>query len=83
MNEEYLNRVNIFLQQELPGYKDELALKSGTFVFTLPAGLAFQSYYEGLFAAVSACVSRIRNRESDLDFKVWSPNQERDFTILK
>ncbi|HTD99026.1 MAG TPA: hypothetical protein VK668_07045 [Mucilaginibacter sp.] len=83
MNEEYLNRVLIYLQQELPEYRAALSLKAGKFVFTLPEGLAFQPFYEKLFAAVSACTGRIRNREYDLDFKVWSPNQERDFTVLK
>lgn len=83
MNEEYLNRVLIFLQQELPGYKNLLALKAGKFVFTLPAETAFQLYYESLFTAISACTGRIRNRKHDLDFKVWSPNQERDFKVLK
>jgi hypothetical protein len=83
MNDEYLNRVLIFLQQELPGYKDQMALKAGKFVFTLPEGTAFQPWYESVFAEVSACTGRIRNREYDLDFKVWSPNQERDFKILK
>lgn len=83
MNEEYLNRVRIYLQQEMPAFRDNLALKAGQVVFTMPDGQAFQPYYETVFTAVSACISRIRNREFDLDFKVWSLNQERDFKILK
>lgn len=83
MNEAYLNRVLTYLQQELPAYREALTLKSGKFVFTLPAALAFQPWYEAVFTAVSASVNRIRNRDCDLDFKVWSKTQERDFKILK
>jgi hypothetical protein len=53
MNDEYLNRVLIFLQQELPGYKAQVVLKAGKFVFTLPDGTAFQPWYESLFSAIS------------------------------
>ena len=83
MNPEYLNKVLIFLQQELPVYKNDMSLKGPVILFHLPEGQAFQPYFENLFTAVSGCTSRIRNREYDLDFKVWSPNQERDFKILK
>lgn len=83
MNEEYLNRVLIYLQQELLRYRETLALQAGKFVFNVPEGTPFQPHYEAVFADASACVGRIRNREFDLDFKVWSKNQERDFKILK
>lgn len=83
MNEEYLNRVLTYLHQEMPKYKNDLSLKAAQFVFILPAGIAFQPYYEDVFTAVSTCTGRIRKSEIDLDFKVWSPNQERDFKILK
>jgi len=29
------------------------------------------------------CAARIHNRKIDLEFKVWSPVQERDFKVLK
>jgi len=83
MNEEYLNRVLIYLQQELPAYREVLKLQLGKFVFSVPEETPFQSYYESVFVAVSAATGRIRNREYDLDFNVWSKNQERDFKILK
>ena len=83
MNEEYLNRVLIYLQQELPAYREMLKLQLGKFIFSVPEEAPFQSYYESVFAAVSAATGRIRNREYDLDFNVWSKNQERDFKILK
>ncbi|TFF34561.1 hypothetical protein [Mucilaginibacter psychrotolerans] len=83
MNEKYLNRVLIYLHREMPKYKNDLLLKTAQFVFILPAGMVFQPYYEDVHTAVSTCTGRIRKREMDLDFKVWSPNQERDFKILK
>ena len=83
MNEEYLNRVKIFLAQELPAYKEVLAVSGGKLVFRVPAGQVFQPFYEAVFAAVNSCVSRIRNREWDLDFSVQSAMQERDFKIMK
>lgn len=83
MNGEYLNRVLIYLQQELRTYRETLKLQAGKFVFIVPDENPFQPYYEAVFAAVSASAGRILNREFDLDFKVWSKNQERDFKILK
>jgi len=82
-NEDYLNRVKVFLEQELPQYKGVLAVNGNMLLFTVPADQTFQSYYESLHAAVTACIARIRNLECDLDFTVRSPNQERDFKIYK
>jgi hypothetical protein len=83
MHTEYLEKVLIYLQQELPGYKADITLENGVLVFRVPQGKAFQPYYESVFAAASACIGRIRNQEIDLAFSVKSPNQERDFCLLK
>ena len=83
MNEEYLNRVKIFLAQELPAYRGAVSVSGGKLVFRVPEGRAFQPYYDAVFAAVNGCIARIRNRECDLDFSVQSAVQERDFKIGK
>lgn len=83
MQREYLQRVLIYLQQELPAYKEMLRLNKEQFIFSVPDVTGFQPFYEKLFAEVNTCIGRVRNREVDLDFKVWSKYQERDFTILK
>lgn len=83
MEEAYLKRVAVYLQQELPAYKDIVAVKNGQLVFSVPVDTAFEEFYLPLQASVSASVARIRNREADLEFKVWSSSQERDFKVLK
>jgi hypothetical protein len=83
MHTEYLKRVVVFLQQELPEYQEMLAVKANQLVFTVHPGAAFEPFYQKLFASVTSCTTRIRNREIDLEFKVWSPTQERDFKVLK
>jgi len=83
MEEAYLKRVVVYLQQELPDYKDMVAVENGQLVFIVPMDSAFEAFYQTLLASVSASVARIRNRETDLEFKVCSPSQERDFKVLK
>jgi len=83
MHTEYLKRVVIYLQQELPEYQEMLTVKTNQIVFNVHPGAVFEQFYQKLFASVSTCTARIRNREIDLEFKVWSPTQERDFKILK
>ena len=78
-----MNRVRIYLQQELPEYKGLLTLSGGKLVFAVPLGEAFQPFYERVFPAVNRCMARVRNRECDLDFCVRSPAQERDFRISR
>lgn len=83
MTNEYLNRVLIFLQQEMPEHRGVLSLNNNVLVFNLPDGSTFQPFYETIFAGVNQHINRIRQRECDLNFRVWSPTQERDFKILK
>ncbi|RKR84633.1 hypothetical protein BDD43_4880 [Mucilaginibacter gracilis] len=73
----------IYLQQELPEYQEMLTVKANQIVFTVPPGAVFEQFYQKLFASISACTARIRNREIDLEFKVWSPTQQRNFKVLK
>lgn len=83
MNEEYLNKVLIFLQQELPQFKQDMRISGALIRFTLPEGQAFQPYFEAVQQGVTASVNRIRKRESDLNFSVFTKTQERDFKIRK
>lgn len=83
MNDEYLNKVKTFLEQEMPKHRDDLRLDGAVFVFSMPEGRIFQPYYEEVHQGVTAHIARIRQRRTDLSFKVWSAFQERDFKILK
>lgn len=83
MHTEYLERIRIYLQQEMPVYKADMTLENGVLVFGVPDGKVFQPYYDAVFAAASACISRLRNQEIDLAFSVKSPNRERDFHLVK
>lgn len=82
MEDEYINRVLIYLKQELPDLQDWLELKNGKVIISVPAGQAFPPFYEKVFNSVTAATTRIRKREKDIDFTVRSPVQERDFKIL-
>lgn len=83
MENEYLRRVVVYLQQELPEYQKMVAVKNDQIVFTVHPGAAFEPFYQQLHTSVSNCIGRIRNREIDIELKVWSPVQERDFKVLK
>lgn len=83
MEEEYAKRLLIYLKQELPEYSDQLAVKSGRLIVTVPPDAAFAPVFEHLFNTVDAAITRIRNRKTDIEFTVRSPTQERDFKILK
>jgi hypothetical protein len=77
--------VRIYLKQELPPPHNELIeIEDGKLVIKLPDnGLSFNVNYDYVFAMVSQKVKDIRNRDYDLNFTVRSPNQLRDFKILK
>lgn len=83
MNEIYLNRVLIYLQQELPDYQQHTKVTNGKFIITISDMANFQRTYEDLHQAIVNSINRIRNRDIDLEFTVKSENQERDFTIFK
>lgn len=82
MNSKYLNRVVVFLQQELPEYASMISLEEEKILFSISGDAPFQPFYEGIFENVSASISRIRNLECDLDFRVAAKYQMRDFKIL-
>lgn len=84
MNTTYLNRVLIYLQQELPEkYRAHIKLADERLVITLPGEESFQQDYEALHQTIVSSINRIRNRDTDLDFTVKSVYQERDFKIVK
>ena len=80
----HLNKVLIFLKQELPpAYNELIKLVNDIFVINLPNGEVFETAYQSIFPLITTSVNRIRNREYDFKFSVKSNNQERDFIILK
>ena len=81
MEEEYVNRVLIYLKQELPVYQDQLSVKNNKLVITVPADQVFQPFYEKTLESVSAAITRIRKRKAAIEFTVRSSAQERDFSI--
>jgi hypothetical protein len=84
MNTAYLNRVLIYLQQELPeDYRQHIKLSGEKIIIPLPDTVNFSQAYEVLHPAITSSIGRIRNREIDLEFTIRSKNQERDFKILK
>jgi hypothetical protein len=83
-NTTYLNRVLIYLQQELTEkYREHIKLTGERLVITIPDQGSFQQDYEALHQTIVSSIDRIRNRDIDLDFTVRSVAQERDFKILK
>jgi len=84
MNTPYLNRVLIYLQQELPEiYREHITLTGGKLVITLTGTADFNLGYETLQQTIVNNISRIRNRQIDLEFTIKSKFQERDFKIFK
>jgi hypothetical protein len=83
MEDEYINRVLIYLKQELPEYQEHLEMTNGRLIVAVPAELAFQPFYEKVMASVTTAITRIRTRKADIEFSVRSCHQQRDFKILK
>ncbi|MDB5061963.1 MAG: hypothetical protein JWP67_1806 [Mucilaginibacter sp.] len=84
MDTAYLNRVLIYLQQELPeNYREHIQLTGEKLVIAVPHADNFQQVYEDLHQTIISCVGRIRNRDIDLEFIIKSQVQERYFKILK
>jgi len=84
MNTAYLSRVLIYLQQELPeDYRQLIRLSGEKLIVSLPETANFSQAYDVLYKTITNSIGRIRNREIDLEFTIWSKNQERDFKILK
>lgn len=81
---DYLNRVLIFLKQELPeNYRQCISLENDRFIVSISDDMNFGPVYNDTFELINSNINRIRNRELELDFTVKSKNQERDFKILK
>ncbi|WP_214072627.1 hypothetical protein [Mucilaginibacter sp. dw_454] len=84
MNTPYLNRVLIYLQQELPEiYREHITLTGEKLVVFIPGTTDFNKAYEILYQTIVSCINRVRNREIDLEFTIKSKVQERDFKVFK
>jgi hypothetical protein len=80
----YLEKVRVFLTQELPQpYNQLIAVKDSVIIISIPEGTTFNDGYATLHPAIEASIQRIRNREYNLNFTVWTRNQTRDFRIYK
>jgi hypothetical protein len=81
---QYLNRVLIYLQKELPkAYRESIELDDERLVITIPDDEHFLIKCSELHVKISANIERVREREYDLHFTIRSTGQQRDFTISK
>lgn len=83
MNETYLQKVLIYLQQEMPDRKEQIRVLGGRLVINIAADEQFHPAFEHIQQSITESMNRVRNRETDLEFTVKSAIQERDFKILK
>jgi hypothetical protein len=83
MDTAYLNKVLIYLQQELPeDYRDHIKLAGEKLIVNVPDA-NFSQVYESLHQTIISSIDRVRVRQIDLEFTIRSTIQERDFKILK
>ena len=81
---EYLNRVMVYLKQELsPLYRDRIVINEGVIIVKLSDDVPFNETYNVLHPLIVSNVERVRNREYDLNFTVWTANQLRDFKVYR
>ncbi|MDB5130131.1 hypothetical protein [Mucilaginibacter sp.] len=81
---EYLNRVLIYLQKELPkAYRESIEIEDDRLVITILDDERFIIECSELHVKISTNIERVRKREYDLNFIIRSSRQHRDFTILK
>jgi hypothetical protein len=81
---EYLNKVLIYLQQELPeNYREQIQLNGEKLIVSIPDTANFSQAYEALHQTIVSSIERVRIRQIDLEFTVKSKVQQRDFKILK
>ena len=82
---DYLPKVLTYLKQELPApYRDCITIENDVFVIRLPySDSSFTDAYEHLQSLISGSIQRVRVRQYDFEFKIWTALQERSFTILK
>ncbi|MES2265606.1 MAG: hypothetical protein V4520_02520 [Bacteroidota bacterium] len=80
----YLNRVFIYLKQELPNaYRESITVDNDVFVITVPDDIGFNDLFSELHESIVASIERVRKRDYDLNFTIKSTRQLRDFTILR
>jgi antitoxin component HigA of HigAB toxin-antitoxin module len=81
---QYLNRVLLYLKQELPNpYKESIELDEDTFVITLPDDEHFTIKCSEVHVKICTHIERVRTREYDLHFTIRSSRLQKDFTIVK
>jgi hypothetical protein len=81
---EYLNKVLIYLKQELPQpYKNSIIMVDNMLEIKLQDDINFTTAYNELFKSINLSVYRVRERKFDIQFNIKSKYQERAFTILK
>jgi hypothetical protein len=80
----YLEKVRVFLTQELPQpYNKLVTINDSATTAVIPESITFNYGYAKLYHLIETSIQRIRNREYDLNFTIWTPNQLRDFKIYK
>ena len=78
---EYLNKVVIYLKQELPEILLDVSVADDRIVFRIDEHKLFNDQYNKLYEEVLSSISRLRNKETPLSFSVKTDVQLRDFTI--
>ncbi|WP_144250377.1 hypothetical protein [Mucilaginibacter corticis] len=82
---EYLTRVCTFLKQELPTkYWTFISVENNKIIITLNQFTkALNEIYIELQELITEKIFRVRERQYDLHFVIWTPTQTRDFSVLK
>jgi hypothetical protein len=81
---QYLNRVLLYLKQELPKrYRESIELDEDRFVITIADDEHFIIKCSELHVKISTNIERVRSRDYDLHFTIRSSRQHKDFTIVK
>jgi hypothetical protein len=81
---DYLNRVLIYLKQEIsPNYRDGINLADDRILIYLnQQGEVFNEAYTDVYAQVSQSIARIRNRHQAIEVRVQAADgQQRDFKV--
>lgn len=83
MNEAYVHKVLIYLQQEMPERRGQIRAIGGKLIVDIPVTEEFQPAFDHFQQSATNSINRIRNREIDLQFTIKSGLEEREFMILK
>lgn len=82
--ESNFEKVRIYLKQELAEpFNKLITVKNSVIIISMPQSIIFNEGYTKLYSLIEVSNHRIRNREFDLNFTSWSPNQLRGFVIYR